>query len=122
MKRILVLALAMYLTAHVYAQVKVPPPSPAATVTTVVGLSDIKVEYSRPKAKGRKIFGNGNDYVVPFGALWRTAANDGSKVTFTDDVKFGNVDVPKGTYLLLSIPDAQNWTIILYKDVAMVGN
>jgi hypothetical protein len=122
MKRILVLALAMYLTAHVYAQVKVPPPSPSATVTTVVGLSDIKIEYSRPKAKGRKIFGNGNDYVVPFGALWRTAANDGSKVTFTDDVKFGNVDVPKGTYLLLSIPDAQNWTIILYKDVAMGGN
>ncbi len=122
MKKIIALFLVCYLATQANAQVKVPPPSPPATVTTVIGLSDVKVEYSRPKAKGRKIFGNGNEYVVPFGALWRTAANDGSKITFTEDVKFGNTDVPKGTYLLLSIPDATNWTIILYKDVAMGGN
>jgi hypothetical protein len=104
------------------AQVMTPQASSAATVSTVVGLTDVKVEYSRPKAKGRKIFGASADFLTPYGQLWRTAANSGSKVTFGDDVKFGGVDVPKGTYLLLSIPGAAEWTVILYKDVAMGGN
>ncbi|NOT76404.1 MAG: DUF2911 domain-containing protein [Cyclobacteriaceae bacterium] len=102
------------------AQVMSPAPSPAATVSTVVGLTDVKVEYSRPKAKGRKIFGDGN--LTPYGQIWRTGANSGSKITFGDDVKFGGMDVPKGTYLILTIPGATEWTVILYKDVAMGGN
>lgn len=103
------------------AQIQMPQGSPSATVSTMVGLTDVKVEYSRPKVKGRKIFGTGSEFVVPFGTLWRTAANAGSKVTFTDDVKFGGVDVPKGSYLLLTIPGATDWTVILYKEVAMGG-
>ncbi len=104
------------------AQVLTPAASTAATLTNVVGLTEVKVEYSRPKAKGRKIFGATADFLTPYGKLWRTAANTGSKVTFSDDVKFGGVDVPKGTYLLLTIPGAAEWTVILYKDVAMGGN
>jgi hypothetical protein len=102
--------------------VVVPAPSPSASVTTVVGLTDVKVEYSRPKVKGRKIFGSTSEHVVPFGKLWRTAANSGTKVTFADDVKLGNSDVPKGTYLLLTIPNEKEWTIIFYKDVSMGGD
>lgn len=105
-----------------WAQIQMPQGSPSATVSTVVGLTDVKVEYSRPKIKGRKIFGAGAAFVVPFGTLWRTAANAGSKVTFTDEVKFGGVAVPKGTYLLLTIPSASDWTVILYKEVAMGGD
>lgn len=104
------------------AQVQTPSPSPAAMVSTVVGLTDVKVEYSRPKAKGRKIFGAGTEYLTQYGQLWRTAANNGSRVTFSDDVKFGGMDVPKGTYLLLSIPGATEWTVILYKKVEMGGD
>lgn len=104
------------------AQVQTPQPSTASTVTNVVGLTEVKIEYSRPKAKGRKIFGATADVLTPYGKLWRTAANTGSKITFSDDVKFGGMDVPKGTYLLLSIPGAAEWTVILYKDVAMGGN
>ncbi len=100
------------------AQVVSPAPSPAATVSTVVGLTDVKVEYSRPKAKGRKIFGE----LVPFGQVWRTAANNGSRVTFGDDVNVGGTNVPKGTYLLLTIPGATEWTVILYKDVSIGGD
>jgi len=104
------------------AQVIVPAPSPFASVTTVVGLTDVKVEYSRPKAKGRKIFGSTSEHVVPFGKIWRTAANNGTKVTFSDDVKLGNADLPKGVYLLLTIPNEKEWTIIIYKDVSMGGD
>ena len=104
------------------AQVQTPQASTASTVTNVVGLTEVKIEYSRPKAKGRKIFGASAEFLTQYGKLWRTAANTGSKVTFSDDVKFGGVDVPKGTYLLLTIPGATDWTVILYKDVAMGGN
>src|SRR3954463_9320651 len=117
MKNVLVL---LFVLAGLVAEAQVlsPSPSPAATVSTVVGLADVKVEYSRPKAKGRKIFGE----LVPFGQVWRTAANNGSRVTFGDDVKFGGMDVPKGTYLLLTVPGAAEWSVILYKDVAMGGD
>lgn len=121
MKRVLMF-LALVMSVATQAQVLSPAPSPAATVTTVVGLTDVKVEYSRPKAKGRKIFGASAEFLTPYGKLWRTAANNGTKVTFSDDVKFGESDVPKGTYLLLTIPGAAEWTVILYKDVAMGGN
>ena len=121
MKRVLILVLvAVSLAAQ--AQVVTPAPSPAATVSTVVGLTEVKVEYSRPKAKGRKIFGNGADFVTPYGQVWRTGANAGTIVSFSDDVKFGGTDVPKGKYLLLTIPGAAEWTVILYKDVALGGN
>jgi Protein of unknown function (DUF2911) len=121
MKNILAIALVVIGLAA-QAQVQTPQPSTASTVTNVVGLTEVKIEYSRPKAKGRKIFGATADFLTPYGKLWRTAANTGSKITFSDDVKFGNSDVPKGTYLLLTIPGASEWTVILYKDVAMGGN
>lgn len=121
MKKVLVILLVVA-TLQIEAQITTPAPSPAATVSTVVGLTDVKVEYSRPKAKGRKIFGAGTEFVTPYGQMWRTAANNGSRVTFGDDVKFGGSDVPKGTYLLLTIPGATEWTVILYKDVNMGGD
>lgn len=121
MKRVLILLLvAASLVAQ--AQVVTPAASPAATVSTVVGLTDVKVEYSRPKAKGRKIFGAGADFVTPYGQVWRTGANAGTTITFSDDVKFGGVDVPKGKYLVLTIPGAAEWTVILYKDINLGGN
>ena len=121
MKRVLILVL-IAVSFAAQAQVVTPAPSPAATVSTVVGLTEVKVEYSRPKAKGRKIFGNGADFVTPYGQVWRTGANAGTIVSFSDDVKFGGTDVPKGKYLLLTIPGAAEWTVILYKDVALGGN
>lgn len=116
----MLLALAVSLATQ--AQVQMPAPSPAATVSTVVGLTDVKVEYSRPKLKGRKIFGAGAEFLHPFGQMWRTGANSGTVVTFSDDIKVAGVDVPKGKYLVLTIPGSPDWTVILYKDVAMGGN
>ncbi|MBL7877679.1 MAG: DUF2911 domain-containing protein, partial [Cyclobacteriaceae bacterium] len=79
---LLIILLAVGLVAN--AQVQTPQPSPAASVSTVVGLTDVKIDYSRPSAKGRKIFGDGNA-LIPNGAIWRTGANAGTKITFGDD-------------------------------------
>src|SRR5690349_13609898 len=85
------------------AQIKTPDPSPTATVSSFVGLTDVKVAYSRPKMKGRKIFGAGADFLVPFGEIWRTGANNGCVISFSDDVKVEGTDIKKGEYLVFTI-------------------
>ncbi len=121
MKKILVFALAL-ICIGAQAQLKTPAPSPTASVSTVVGLTDVKIDYSRPRAKGRKIFGEGSAFLVPYGAIWRTGANNGTKISFSEDVRVEGVAVPKGEYLIFSWPGASEWTISLYKDLEIGGN
>lgn len=121
MKNYLLIAFAAVALAT-QAQIQTPQPSTASTVTNVVGLTEVKVEYSRPKAKGRKIYGEGETFLVPFGKLWRTAANSGSRVTFSDEVKIGGTTVPKGTYQMISTPGANEWTVIFSKDMTLGGS
>lgn len=101
----------------VLAQIKAPQPSPLGTLSQTVGLVKIDVEYSRPSAKGRKIFGG----LVPYGEMWRTGANASTKVTFADEVKVNYVNLPKGTYALYTIPGEKEWTIIFYKNTTFWG-
>lgn len=103
------------------AQLQTPQPSPAASVSTIVGLTSIKIDYSRPSLKGRKIFGE-KDVMYPHGTIWRTGANSGTKITFSDDVKVEGIAIPKGEYLIFTWPGATEWTVSLYKDIALGGN
>lgn len=118
-KTLLLLLLAIGFMAN--AQIQTPQPSATASVTTVVGLTDVKIDYSRPSAKGRKIFGEGT-VLLPYGAIWRTGANTGTIISFSDDVKVEGIAVPKGEYLIFSWPGASEWTVSLYKDIALGGN
>lgn len=104
------------------AQIQTPAASPAGSVSTVVGLTDVQINYFRPRAKGRKIFGSEASVLVPFGKIWRTGANNGTRISFSDDVKVEGIAVPKGEYLILTWPGATEWTISLYKDVSLGGN
>lgn len=119
-KTLFILALAALCTVS-EAQVTAPLPSPAASVSSVVGLTDVKVEYYRPRLRGRKIFGD-KDVMYPYGTIWRTGANSGTRISFSDDVKVEGIDVPKGEYLILTWPGAREWTVSLYKDVRLGGN
>lgn len=103
------------------AQIQVPAASPAGSVSSVVGLTTIKVDYSRPSVKGRKVFGE-KDVMHKYGDIWRTGANSGTKISFSDDVTVEGTKVPKGEYLILSWPGAAEWTVSLYKDVSLGGN
>ena len=104
------------------AQIQTPAASPPASVSTQVGLTDISINYFRPRAKGRKIFGTDATVLVPYGKIWRTGANNGTTIKFSDDVTIEGKPVKKGEYLILSWPGATEWTISLYKDVALGGN
>ncbi|HLZ87999.1 MAG TPA: DUF2911 domain-containing protein [Puia sp.] len=93
-----------------YAQsIKTPPPSPPQSVKQDFGLSTIELSYSRPGMKGRKIFGD----LVPYGKVWRTGANQATTLTFGDPVTIGGTKIPAGKYGLLSIPGADEWTLII---------
>lgn len=90
-----------------------PQPSPTQTVKQNFGIGSIELSYSRPAKKDRKIMGD----LVPFGKVWRTGANAATTLTFSDDVTIGGKEVKAGKYGLLTIPDANSWTIIITKDV-----
>lgn len=99
------------------AQIKTPAPSPTGKINQSVGLITVDVEYSRPSARGRKIFGD----LVPFGEMWRTGANASTKVTFSDGVQVNNISLDKGTYALYTIPGETEWTVIFYKNTSFWG-
>lgn len=112
MKRI-IFVLATIIASYVLnAQVKTPQTSPHSTLTQVVGLTEVTVDYNRPSAKGRIIFGD----LVPFGELWRTGANANSTVSFSEDVIINGATVKKGKYALFTTPKADMWEVIFYTD------
>ena len=112
------IAIAALTSTTLNAQLKVPAPSPLQTVKQAFALSDITVEYSRPSARGRVVFGD----VVPFGKVWRTGANNATKITFGEDVKVEGMYVKAGTYAIYTIPNKDSWEIMLYKDLTLGGN
>ena len=76
-----------------------PKASPFSKIEQEVGLSKITIEYSRPSAKGRTLFGNqpnGEPGLVPNGRIWRVGANESTKITFSTDVLIGGRKLPKG--------------------------
>lgn len=115
---LLFLAFGMFSMTSVAQKITVPAPSPLQTLTQKFGLGDVTVEYSRPFAKGRTIFGD----IVPYGKVWRTGANGTTKITFTDDVKIEGKEIKAGTYGLYSIPNKEYWEVMLYSDLTLNGN
>jgi hypothetical protein len=114
MKRILLTAALIISALYTQAQTIVTPQaSPTQTITQAFSVGNIEISYSRPGLKGRKL---GVD-LAPYGKVWRTGANSATTIKFTDDVTIGGTLVKAGKYGLLSIPDANEWTLIITKDL-----
>ena len=120
--KLTLVALALIAFGTSNAQINLPAPSPAGSVMSKVGLADVQEDYSRPKMKGRKIFGEGSDFLLPFGQIWRTGANSGTIVTTSADLSVAGNTLPAGEYMLITIPGAESWTVIFYKDKSIGGN
>jgi len=86
-------------------------PSPPATAEGVINGKKIKIDYSSPSVKGRKIFGG----LVPYGEVWRTGANETTTIEFDKAVKVEGKDLAAGKYALFTIPGENEWTIIFNK-------
>lgn len=94
-----------------------PKPSPTTSVNQEFSTSSIQLDYSRPSKRGRTVFG----HLVPFGKVWRTGANDATRITFGEDVTINGKEIKKGEYALYTIPEKEKWTIILNKGVGNWG-
>jgi hypothetical protein len=95
-----------------------PKPSPAATANGKIGAADVKVNYSSPGVKGRKIFGG----LEPYGKVWRAGANEATTVEFSKDVKVEGKALPAGKYSFFVIPaESGQWTVIFNKEPKQWG-
>lgn len=117
MKKMTVALLVFLIAGTTVAQIQLPQPSPTATLKQKVGLTDVEIVYSRPGVKDRKIFGE----LVPYGELWRTGANQATKISFSDDVKIHGQELKAGTYALFTIPGKDEWTVIFNKNANQGG-
>jgi hypothetical protein len=113
--------LSLFLAAFAFsatAQINTPAPSPSQKIEQKVGLTDVTLEYSRPGMKGRTIFGD----LIPFDKVWRTGANQNTKITFSTDVTINGKELKKGTYAIYTKPGKQTWDVIFYADATNWGN
>ena len=101
----------------IIAQLEIPAASPKSKLVQSVGLTEITIEYSRPSIKNRNIFGS----LVPYDKIWRTGADESTKISFSDDVLINSATLNAGKYSLYTIPNKNYWDIIFYRDIDVWG-
>lgn len=77
--------------------------------------SKIRIDFGQPHLRGRRLL---TDSLVPYDKPWRTGANDATKLTTDIDLVIGGASVPKGTYVLQTLPSRAGWKLLIQKDVA----
>jgi hypothetical protein len=106
-------AVALAAAEPLLAQFEAPLPSPRATVTQRLGVTDFSVSYSRPGVKGRVIWGG----LVPYDKPWRTGANRATTITSSDEFEVEGKKLAAGTYSIVTIPGKESWTVAFNKDL-----
>jgi hypothetical protein len=110
--------LAILFTTAAFAQMGGGKPSPPASAACDLGGGKtIKTNYSSPRMKGRKVYGE----LVPFGEVWRTGANEATTFVNSADVVIGGKSVPAGSYTIFTVPNADKWTLIINKKTGEWG-
>lgn len=112
MKKIGPLLLILFVSLVANAQIT-PQPSPGASISQTIGVTEIYLEYSRPSVKGRKVFGD----LVPFEKVWRTGANASTKFEVSNAVQINGMDIKPGVYSLMTRPGASVWEVYLLNDL-----
>ncbi len=99
-------------------QVEYPPLSAKGRVVQDVGNTRIEIDYERPSARNRVIFGE----LVPWNKVWRTGAGECTRITFSKSVTIGGQSVTAGKYALFTIPNPEKWIVILNSDTTLYGS
>ena len=81
------------------------------------GGKSVKIDYSSPRMKGRKIFGD----LVPYGQVWRAGANEATTFVTDTDLTVGGTAVPAGSYTIFAIPNADKWQLVISKKTGEWG-
>ena len=113
-RRLLALAVLVSAPSLLHAQndrLELPWPSPHATVSQVVGLTTLSVDYHRPGVNKRVVWGG----LVPWDSVWRAGANENTVLSSTSAFTVGGITLPAGRYGVFMIPTRTTWTIALSK-------
>jgi hypothetical protein len=98
------------------------PSPPASAACKFSDGKTIKIDYSSPRAKGRKIFGDASEKaLVPYGQIWRTGANDATTFVTDANVTVGGKAVPAGSYTIFTVPKADAWSLVISKKTGEWG-
>ena len=95
-----------------------PSLSPKGIISQTVGNTIVEIEYERPSARKRVVFGN----LVPWNKVWRTGAGHCTKISFDKGVVIEGQSIVAGKYSLFTIPSKEEWIIILNKDTTLYGS
>ena len=93
------------------------PSPPAQAQCKFSGGKTITVDYSSPRAKGRKIFGD----LVPYGEVWRSGANEATTFVTDESLSAAKTNIPAGSYTIFTVPSADKWTLIINKHTGEWG-
>ncbi len=86
------------------------PFSQRGSVSQRVAFTDIGIEYGRPTARGRSLFGA----LVPWDSVWHPGADLATQISISRDITLEGQALAKGTYTAWLIPRATGaWTFIL---------
>jgi len=98
------------------------PSPPASAECKFSDGKTIKMDYSSPRAKGRKIFGEASEKaLVPYGEVWRTGANDATTFVTNANLMVGGKAVPAGSYTVFTVPKADAWWLVISKKTGEWG-
>src|ERR1700726_833058 len=98
------------------------PSPPASAECKFSDGKTIKIDYSSPRAKGRKIFGAASEKaLVPYGQIWRTGANDATTFVTDTNLNVGGKAVPAGSYTIFTVPKADAWSLAVSKKTGEWG-
>ena len=86
------------------------PFSQRGSVSQHVAHTTVDIEYGRPVARGRALFGQ----LVPWDSVWHPGADSATRISFDHPVRLEGQEVKAGEYSVWLIPRAsQPWTVIL---------
>ncbi len=112
MRKLLAL-LTVFLIATVGHSQITPQPSPGASLSQTIGVTEIYMEFSRPSTKSRTIFGE----LIPYKKVWRTGANASTKLEISNEVKIEGTTIFPGVYALMTRPGKETWEVYLIEDL-----
>ena len=87
------------------------------SIRATIGMTTIKLRYSRPTVRGREIFGR----VVPWDRFWRTGADAATKISLDRPLWFNGKELPAGEYSIFTMPSLKGWSIMFNKDAEIWG-
>jgi len=107
------IVVAFTLVGAVFAQQEAPKvkPSQHGSVSQRIADTTITLEYNRPVARGRELFGK----LVPYGRVWCPGADDCTTIELSTKVTVEGQELPAGKYSVWAEPGPEKWIFIFNK-------